>query len=61
MKPATVEVWIWTLIYGGLLLLCLGWFVSRNNAALGAMLAAAGAVLAITGVLLIYLRSHMRD
>ena len=61
MKPATVEVWIWTLIYGGLLLLCLGWFVSRNNAALGAMLAAAGAVLAITGVLLIYLRSRMRD
>ena len=61
MEPATVEVWIWTLIYGGLLLLCLGWFVSRNNAALGAMLAAAGAVLAITGVLLIYLRSRMRD
>jgi hypothetical protein len=61
MKPATVEVWIWTLIYGGLLLFSLGLFVGRGDASLGWTLGMVGAVLVATGVLLIYLRSRMHD
>jgi len=61
MKPATVEVWIWILIYAGLLSCCLGLFVSRGDAALGWGLVVAGGGLVATGVLLIYLRSRMRD
>jgi threonine/homoserine/homoserine lactone efflux protein len=61
MKPATVEAWVWILIYGGMLVLSLGLFVRRSDAALGWVLGVAGAVLVATGVLLIYLRSRMRD
>lgn len=61
MKPATVEVWIWTLIYGGLLLGSLGLFVGRNDPALGWTVGVTGAVLVAAGVLLIYLRSRMHD
>lgn len=61
MKAATVEVWVWVLIYGGLLLLCLGVFVARDHAALGWTTGVVGGVLAAIGVLLIYLRSRMSD
>lgn len=61
MKPATVEVWIWTLIYGGLLLGSLGLFVGRNDPALGWTVGVTGAALVAAGVLLIYLRSRMHD
>jgi hypothetical protein len=61
MKPATVEFWIWTLIYVGLLLASLGLFTSRHDAGVGWMLGLTGAALAVAGVLLIYLRSRMRD
>ena len=61
MKPATVEAWVWILIYGGMLLFCLGLFVGRGDAPLGGVLGVAGAGLVAAGVLLIYLRSRMRD
>jgi len=61
MKPATVDIWIWLLIYGGMLLGGLSFFVSRSDAALGGWLGWAGAVLVAGGGLLIYLRSRMRD
>ncbi|MBL8352501.1 MAG: hypothetical protein JNL87_19560 [Burkholderiaceae bacterium] len=61
MKPATVEVWVWVLIYGGLLLLCLGLFVARSDAALGWTTSVVGGLAAAVGVLLIYLRSRMRE
>ena len=61
MKPATVETWAWILIYGGLLLMCLGLFVGRSDDALGWMLGVSGAMLVAAGVLLIYLRSRMHD
>ena len=60
MKPAIVEIWIWILIYGGMLSACLGLFVGHNQDALGWMLDVAGAVLVAGGGLLIYLRSRMR-
>ena len=59
MKPSTVETLVWVLVYGGLLLLCLGLFVVRADGTLGWLLVLAGGAMALAGVLLIYLRSRM--
>jgi len=59
MKPQTVEVWVWVLVYGGLLTLSLGLFAGRSDPALGDILVLLGGAVAGLGVLLIYLRSRM--
>ena len=59
MKTSTVEAWVWVLVYGGLLLLCLGLFVGRSQTALGWAMALAGGALAVAGVVLIVVRSRM--
>ncbi len=59
MKPSTVEALVWVLVYGGLLLLCLGLFVLRGDATLGWLLLLAGGAIAVAGVALIYIRSRM--
>jgi len=59
MKTSTVEALVWVLVYGGLLLLCLGLFVARSNTMLGWLMVLAGGAIAAAGVLLIYLRSRM--
>ena len=59
MKPSTVEVWVWVLVYGGALLLVLGLFAGRADAMLGSGLVLIGSVLVALGVLLIFLRSRM--
>lgn len=58
-KHAAIETWTWVLIFGGLLVLSLSWFVEDSQAVLAASLAIAGAVATGVGVLLIYLRSRM--
>lgn len=59
MKTSTLETWIWTLIYGGLIAVCLGIFVARQDNLLGTGLCIAGGVVAAAGVVLIYVRSRM--
>ena len=59
MKTSTVEALVWVLVYGGLLLLCLGLFVARSSATLGWLMVLAGGAIAAAGVVLIYLRSRM--
>jgi hypothetical protein len=61
LTSSTVETLVWVLIYGGLLLLSLGWFVGRDDAGLGWGLGILGAIAALTGVVLIYVRSRMKD
>ena len=61
MKAATVEAWVWILIYGGLLLACLALFVARNDPDLGRTVGSTGGGLLGAGLLLIYLRSRMSD
>ena len=61
MKTSTVETWVWVLLYGGLLVLSLGVFVGRADAAFGWGLAIAGLLASALGVLLIYLRSRMKQ
>ena len=51
---------IWVLIYGGLLTLVLGVSVQRTDAALGWSMMAGGAVLALIGTGLVFVRSRMK-
>ncbi len=60
MKTSTVEALVWVLVYGGLLLLCLGLFVLRAGGMLGWPLVVLGGALALAGAVLIVVRSRMR-
>jgi len=55
-----IQTWIWVLIYGGLLTLVLGIATARTDAALGWIMVAVGAVLAVTGAVLVWVRSRMK-
>ncbi|MDO9074440.1 MAG: hypothetical protein Q7U73_14355 [Rubrivivax sp.] len=60
MKPATVEVWIWVLIYGGLFGVAVGVFTLRGGAsALGWTLVALGTVATVAGAALVAVRARM--
>ncbi len=60
-KPhATLEKWIWILIYGGLFLLILGIATARNDVTIGWAMAVPGALAAIVGAVLIYVRSRLK-
>jgi membrane protein implicated in regulation of membrane protease activity len=60
-KPhATLEKWIWILIYGGLFLLILGIATGRADEVLGWSMAVPGVALAVVGVVLIYVRSRLK-
>ena len=61
MKTSTVDTLIWVLIYGGLLTVGLGVSVQRSDDALGYGLVVAGAVMAVAGFALIYVRSRMNE
>ena len=52
---------IWLLIYGGLLTLVLGLSVARSDAELGWGLVGVGAVVAALGVVLVWVRSRLRE
>jgi hypothetical protein len=60
MKANTVEKLVWVLVYGGLLVLSLGVFVTRRTDVLGAVLTVLGAVAALAGVALVWVRSRMK-
>lgn len=59
MKPATVEKLTWVLIFGGLLVLSLSWFIDDAQVVLAAALAIGGALATMLGVLLVFVRSRM--
>ncbi len=61
-KPhAALEAWIWVLIYGGLFLLILGIVAVRVDETIGWAIAVPGAVVALAGVVLIYVRSRFKE
>ncbi len=57
MSNATLEKLVWVLIYGGLIVVCLGIFARRGDPVLGWSLIAGGAAAAVFGAVLIYVRS----
>lgn len=61
LRLARLETLIWVLIYGGLLTLLIGAYMSREVAGSGIALVVAGALVAFTGAILIYVRSRLRE
>ena len=60
MSTSSIETWVWVLIYGGLLLLCLGVFVLRAGAAFGWAMVVVGGVAVLVGAALVVMRSRMQ-
>jgi len=61
-KPhATLEKWIWILIYGGLFLVILGIATGRTEPATGWAMAVPGGGATLAGFVLIYVRSRLND
>jgi vacuolar-type H+-ATPase subunit I/STV1 len=58
---ARVEKWIWMLIYAGMLLFALGLAVQRSDTLLGWGMATAGGAMTVIGIVLIWVRSRMKD
>jgi len=61
MGNAGLEKLIWTLVYGGLIVLCLGLFMWLAAPGLALVLVASGAVITAVGALLIWVRSRRQD
>jgi hypothetical protein len=60
-RTKTVEKWAWILIYGGLGVAGLGWFMRTEPGPWGEWLIAGGAVGVVAGVALIIWRSRMKE
>jgi len=60
MTKSAMERWVWILVYGGLLAVSLGLFVQHEPQGedIAAWLFGGGAVAAVMGVLLIFLRAR---
>jgi hypothetical protein len=61
VRLARLETLIWTLVYGGLLTLIVGAFMNRGESGSGSAVMVAGVMLALVGVVLIYVRSRLRE
>ena len=60
MKTSTIDTLIWVLIYGGLLALSLGVFVSRQGGGvIAVVLYAIGILAVLAGAVLVWVRSRM--
>ena len=57
---ARLHALIWVLIYGGLLIVVLGLSVQRTSDPIGWSMVVVGALLAVLGIGLIYVRSRMK-
>ena len=58
---ARVQKWTWILVYLGMALLGLGLSVQRSDGSLGWGVAAAGIALIAIGIVLIWVRSRMKN
>ncbi|MEP7299850.1 MAG: hypothetical protein ABI702_27030 [Burkholderiales bacterium] len=58
-NTARIDIWIWVLVYAGLIVGGVGLAVQRGDPVLGWPVAIAGAVLIAAGALLIWIRSRM--
>jgi hypothetical protein len=56
-----VEVWVWVLVYGGMIVLGIGLAVQGTDAATGWVMAGLGATLIAVGALLVWVRSRMHN
>ena len=56
-----VQRLVWIYIYGGLLAIVLGIFLARTDLTLARVIQSVGAVFVVVGVVLIYVRSRLRE
>ena len=61
MRPKALQTLAWVLIYSGLLLAALGWFVQDGGAAWGHAVWIAGLADVAVGVVLIWWRSRIKE
>ena len=61
MNTKRVEVWVWVLVYLGLVVIGVGMAAQRSDTTLGWGITAAGFVLLALGVVLIWVRSRIKD
>lgn len=59
MRAATIDKLVWVCIFGGLLLVGLGWSIEGEGRSLGRWLAGLGSFFALLGGVLIWMRSRM--
>ena len=60
MPTQRIETLTWLLIYGGLICMSLGWFVTPTQGPWGELMITGGVVAALAGVALIVIRSKMK-
>ncbi len=60
-KLVRIERLIWTLIYGGLLAIVLGVFIDQQEAQDAGLFYQLGGLAVLAGVVLIYVRSRLRE
>ena len=61
LSAGRIEALVWVLIYGGLIVFGLGMALSRGGLGYGWGVSIAGIVIAVAGVVLVYVRSRMSD
>ena len=61
LAPGRVERLVWILIYGGLIVFVVGVALSRGGLDYGWSVSVVGIVVAVAGVVLVYVRSRMAD
>ncbi len=60
MSAQRIETWTWVLIYGGLVSLSVGWFVTPQQGPWGELMIGGGIGAAVAGIVLIVVRSRMK-
>jgi hypothetical protein len=61
LDAARLDAIVWTLVYGGLLVVGVGIALQRNGAGYGWGVVVAGALVVAAGVVCLWLRSRIRD
>ena len=61
MNTRRIDTWVWALIYLGMILLALGLSMRREGASLGWGIAVLGMAPVAAGVVLIWVRSRLKD
>jgi membrane protein DedA with SNARE-associated domain len=61
MNSKRIEVWVWVLVYAGMILLGLGVSVQGSDASLGWGIAVVGIVAMLIGAVLVWVRSRMKE
>jgi O-antigen/teichoic acid export membrane protein len=61
MSVQRIETLTWVLIYGGLIAICLGWFLTPTHGPWGELLMTGGVIGAAVGIVLIIVRSRMKQ